>query len=165
MKSNILRTFFSLVKGLIRGRRKKAVAMETYLKCIPTIQKYVDKHLLGIDLKNRVVVVDVSVHLMYVSAKAGRAMDEADRRYAAFMDKVVAYMNFQLGRMEARDFIDPKAAPIHFLVTQKEHRYVDEGGNPLPAHLMVNERTLFVGMYKDGVINYREYSGIEDAEL
>lgn len=133
--------------------------METYLGCIPTIQKLVDKHLLGINLKERIVVIDVSVHLMYISTRAGKAMDEADRRYAAFMDKVVAYMNFQLGRMGARDFIDPKAAPIHFLVTMKEPRFVDDDGNTLPAHLQVREKTLFVGMYKDGVVNYREYGG------
>ena len=63
------------------------------------------------------MVLDVSVHNMYIAIKAGRAMDEADRRYANFMDKVVAFMNFQLGRMGARDFIDPK-----------------KGGHPVPRH-------------------------------
>lgn len=164
MKSSTLNTFSSLVKGILRGKRKQAVAMETYLGCIPTIQTLVDKHLLGINLKERIVVIDVSVHLMYVSTKAGKFMDEADRRYAAFMDKVVAFMNFQLGRMGARDFIDPKKEPIHFLVTMKE-TVMWENGEPVPAHLQVREKTLFVGLYKDGKINYREYGGNEIGQM
>lgn len=164
MKSSTLNTFSSLVKGILRGKRKQAVAMETYLGCIPTIQKLVDKHLLGINLKERIVVIDVSVHLMYVSTKSGKSMNEADRRYAAFMDKVVAFMNFQLGRMGARDFIDPKKEPIHFLVTIKE-TVMWENGEPVPAHLQVREKTLFVGLYKDGKINYREYGGNEIGQM
>lgn len=164
MKSSTLNTFSSLVKGILRGKRKQAVAMETYLGCIPTIQTLVDKHLLGINLKERIVVIDVSVHLMYVSTKAGKSMDEADRRYAAFMDKVVAFMNFQLGRMGARDFIDPKKEPIHFLVTMKE-TVMWENGEPVPVHLQVREKTLFVGLYKDGKINYREYGGNEIGQM
>ena len=164
MKSSTLNTFSSLVKGILRGKRKQAVAMETYLGCIPTIQTLVDKHLLGINLKERIVVIDVSVHLMYVSTKAGKSMDEADRRYSAFMDKVVAFMNFQLGRMGARDFIDPKKEPIHFLVTMKE-TVMWENGEPVPAHLQVREKKLFVGLYKDGKINYREYGGNEIGQM
>lgn len=161
MKQSISRTFTSLIKGLLRGKRKEAVAMDTYLSCIPTIQTLVDKHLIGINLKERIVVLDVSVHNMYIAIKAGRAMDEADRRYANFMDKVVAFMNFQLGRMGARDFIDPKKEAIRFLVTLKE-TVMWENNEPVPAHLQVRERTLLVGMYKNGTINYREYGGNSD---
>lgn len=164
MKSSTLNTFSSLVKGILRGKRKQAVAMETYLGCIPTIQTLVDKHLLGINLKERIVVIDVSMHLMYVSTRAGKAMEQADRRYAAFMDKVVSFMNFQLGRMGARDFIDPKKEPIHFLVTMKE-TVMWENEEPVPAHLQVREKTLFVGLYKNGKINYREYGGNEIGQM
>lgn len=156
MKPSSFRHFSSFLKGVLRGKRKEAVAMETYLGCMPTVQKLIDKHLLGINLKERLLVIDLSVHLMYVSTRTGRAMEEADRRYAAFIDKVVAYMNLQLGRMGAKDFVDPKKDTIHFLVTQKTFRYFDSEGNQLPAHMQVNERTLFVGLYKDGKINYRE---------
>ena len=158
MKQSKLRTLTAFLKGLVRGKRKEAVAMDTYLSCIPTIQTLVDKHLLGINLKERIVVLDVSVHNMYIAIKSGRAMDEADRRYANFMDKVVAFMNFQLGRMGARDFIDPKKEAIRFLVTLKE-TVMWENNEPVPAHLQVRERTLLVGMYKNGTINYREYGG------
>ena len=133
--------------------------METYLGCIPTIQTLIDKHLLGINLKERLVVIDLDLHLMYISIHTGKAIEDADRRYAAFMDKVVAYMNFQLGRMGAREYIDPTKETIRFLVTQKVYRHFDENGDLLPAHLQVSERTLFVGMFKNGKIDYREYGG------
>ena len=133
--------------------------METYLGCIPTIQTLIDKHLLGINLKERLVVIDLDLHLMYISIHTGKAMEDADRRYAAFMDKVVAYMNFQLGRMGAREYIDPTKETLRFLVTQKVYRHFDENGDLLPAHLQVSERTLFVGMFKNGKIDYREYGG------
>lgn len=158
MKQSI-RTLKAFVKGVFRGKRKEAVAMETYLGCIPTIQTLIDKHLLGINLKERLVVIDLDLHLMYISIHTGKAMEDADRRYAAFMDKVVAYMNFQLGRMGARDYIDPTKDTIRFLVTQKVYRHFDENGDLLPAHLQVSERTLFVGMFKNGKIDYREYGG------
>ena len=164
MKTSTLSAFTSLVKGAIRGKRKQAVAMESYLNCIPTIQKLVDKHLLGINLKERIVVIDVSVHLMYISTRAGKSMDKADRKYANFMDKVIAFMNFQLGRMGARDYINPKKEPIHFLVTLKD-TVMWENGEPVPAHLQVREKTLFVGLYKDGEINYREYGGNESGQM
>ena len=158
MKQSI-RTLKAFIKGVFRGKRKEAVAMETYLGCIPTIQTLIDKHLLGINLKERLVVIDLDLHLMYISIHTGKAMEDADRRYAAFMDKVVAYMNFQLGRMGARDYIDPTKETIRFLVTQKVYRHFDENGDLLPAHLQVSERTLFVGMFKNGKIDYREYGG------
>ena len=135
--------------------------METYLGCIPTIQKLIDKRLLGINLKERLLVIDLSLHLMYISIHNGKAMEDADRRYAAFIDKVVAYMNFQLGRMGATDYIDPNEASVRFLVTQKQFRYFDPEGHPLPSHLQVEEKTLFVGYYKKGKVNYREYGGNE----
>ena len=158
MKQSI-RTLKAFIKGVFRGKRKEAVAMETYLGCIPTIQTLIDKHLLGINLKERLVVIDLDLHLMYISIHTGKAMEDADRRYAAFMDKVVAYMNFQLGRIGARDYIDPTKETIRFLVTQKVYRHFDENGDLLPAHLQVSERTLFVGMFKKGKIDYRQYGG------
>ena len=158
MKQSI-RTLKAFIKGVFRGKRKEAVAMETYLGCIPTIQTLIDKHLLGINLKERLVVIDLALHLMYISIHTGTAMEDADRRYAAFMDKVVAYMNFQLGRMGAREYIDPTKETIRFLVTQKVYRHFDENGDLLPAHLQVSERTLFVGMFKNGKVDYRQYGG------
>ena len=164
MKS-ALRNFTALLKGLLRGKRKEAVAMETYLCCIPSIQKMVDKHLLGINLKNRIVIMDISLHLMYAPSRSGKEVHKADKRYAAFMDKIIAFMNFQLGRMGARDFIDPTKETVKFFVIQKQMQYFDNNGNPLPAHMQVSEKTILMGIYKNGDINYRECGeNVEDQD-
>lgn len=156
MKTTALRTFTAFVKGAFRGRRKESVAMETYLQCIPTIQKLIDRHQLGINLKERLVVLDVSVHLAFLpTGTSAYAYRQADKRYAAFFDKVVAYMNFQLGRMGKKDFIDPAREPLSFVVTRKE-TVMWENGEPVPAHLQVREETVLVGVYRDGVVDYKD---------
>lgn len=156
MKTSKLETFRSLVKGVFRGKRREAVAMETYLSCIPSIQKLIDRHRLGIDLKERLVVLDISVHLAFLPAgTSASAWRQADKRYAAFFDKVVAYMNFQLGRLGKKDFIDPTKETVSFVVTRKE-TVMWENDEPVPAHLQVREKTLLVGVYRDGVVDYKE---------
>jgi hypothetical protein len=162
MKSSKLQTLSAFVKGVFRGKRKEAAAVETYLKCIPTIQKLIDTHMLGINLKNRVIVLDISLHMTFVpSGMSATSFEKADKRYANFLDNLVAYMNFRLGQMGARDFIDTAKECIHLLVTSKDYRYLDENGNPIPAHLQVEERTILVGLYKNGKVGYREYGGYD----
>lgn len=156
MKQSRTRLFTSLVRGLLRGRRRKPVAMETYLKCIPTIRKLIDTHRLGINLKERLVVVDVSVHLAFLpTGTSAYAYRQADKRYAAFFDKVVAYMNFKLGELQ-KPLFDATKEPLSFLVTQKE-TVMWENGLPVPTHLQVREKTLFVGAYRNGVVDYKEF--------
>lgn len=162
MKTTALKTFTAFVRGAFRGRRKQSVAMETYLSCIPTIQKLIDRHQLGINLKERFVVVDVSLHLAFLpTGTSAYAYRQADKRYAAFFDKVVAYMNFHLGQMGKKDFIDPQKETLSFVVTQKE-TVMWENGEPVPAHLQVREKTILVGVYRDGVVDYKE---LEDGQL
>ena len=163
-------SFFSILgafaRGAVRGKRKEAVAMETYLHCIPSIQKLIDRHQLGINLKERVVALDIQVHLAFlprVFTPSGIA--KADKRYAAFFDKVVAFMNFEMGRRGIKDFIDPEKEAIQFVVTSKERTVVDKDGNMVPVHMQVQERTVLVGLYKNGVVNYREYGEEEMKEL
>lgn len=155
MKQSRTRLFTSLVKGIFRGRRKEQLAMETYLKCIPTIQKLVDTHKLGINLKERLVVLDISVHLAFLpSGTSAYAYRQADKRYAAFFDKVVAYMNFKLGELGKKDFIDPTKETVSFVVTRKE-TVMWENNEPVPSHLQVREKTVLVGAYRDGVVDYK----------
>lgn len=156
MKTSKLKTFRSLVKGVFRGKRREAVAMETYLNCCESIQKFIDTHKLGINLKERHVVLDISLHLLFMPhGTSDRMIRKSDRRYAAFFDKVVAYMNLQLGRMQKKDFIDPQKDAVTFHVTVERHRYVDDEGNPLPAHRQVTFDTIIVGAYRNGEIDYK----------
>lgn len=135
--------------------------METYLKCIPTIQKLIDRHQLGINLKERFVVLDVSVHLAFLpTGTSAYAYRQADKRYAAFFDKVMAYMNFKLGEL-GKPAIDPQKEPLTFAVTRKE-TVVWENGEPVPAHLQVREKTVLVGVYRGGAVDYKE---MEDGQM
>ena len=162
MKTSRLETFRSLVKGVFRGKRKEAVAMETYLNCCGTIQKLIDTHKLGINLKERHVVLDIGLHMAFMPQGTSDAdIRQSDKRYAAFFDKIVAYMNFQLGRMGKQEFIDPVKDTVTFHVTIERHRYVDDEGNPLPAHQQVVFDTVLVGIYRDGKIDYK---AIEDGQ-
>lgn len=156
MKTLNARLFMSLVKGLFRGKRKESVAMETYLNCIPSIQKLIDKRLLGINLKERFVLVDESIHRAFLPRYFTPSdISKADKRYAAFFDKIVAYMNFQLGRMGRKDTVNPTKERINFHVTVNETRFFDKDMNPIPAHLQVQSRTILIGWYENGEIDYK----------
>ena len=143
----------ALLKGMLRGKRKQATAMESYLNCIPTIQRLIDTHKLGINLKERMVVMDISLHACLAEHYPGGS----DRKHIAFFDKLVAYMNFQLGRMGKTDFIDPKKDTIRFQVTTERMMYVDEQGHPLPAHKQVQFGTVLIGWYRGGELEYKSF--------
>ena len=132
--------------------------MESYLRCIPIIQKLVDNHKLGINLKERMVVLDIHLHVAFLP-KGNSEYDfkQSDKRYAAFFDKIASYMNFKLGQMGKKDFIDTDKEPIHFLVTSKDLRYIDDEGNPIPVHMQVQERTILVGFYHKKKVDYKIY--------
>ena len=155
--------FTALMKGMFRGRNKQVAATEAYLSSVPVIQKMVDERLIGINLKERFVMIDESLHRSFMPRRfSPGALKEWDRRYAAFFDKLVAYMNFQLGRMGKPDFIDPTTETISFSVVMPVMRYFDEQMNPLPAHLQLEYKTISVGWYRNGEIDFRS---VEDGQM
>ena len=144
----------ALLKGMFRGRNKQQAAMEAYLQSVPTIQRLIDSKMLGINLKERFVMIDESLHRSFMPRRfTPGGIDAWDRRYAAFFDKLVAFMNIELGRM-GKPFIDPTTEPLNFSVVMPVMRYFDDDMNPLPAHLQLEYRTLQVGRYLNGEIEY-----------
>lgn len=158
MKSNFLRPAISLLKGLICGKRKEAIAMETYLSTSSTIQKLIDTHKLGINLKERHVVIDVSLHLCFINTSGSK---KGDKKYTNFFDKIIAYMNMQLGVMGKKEFIDPQKDTITFHVIIERYHYVDDKGSPLPAHKQITYDTIAVGAYRHGIIDYKSVDNNE----
>ena len=155
MKKSRLSVVRALLKGALRGRNKQNAAMEAYLLNIPTIQRLIDTKMLGINLKERFVMVDESLHRSFMPRRfSPGAIDAWDRRYAAFFDKVLAFMNFQLGRM-GKPAIDPEKEPLNFSVVMPVMRYFDDDMNPLPAHLQVEYRTICVGRYFNGEVDFK----------
>lgn len=155
--------FTALMMGMLRGRNKQVSATEAYLSSVPVIQKLVDARKLGINLKERFVMIDESLHRSFMPKRfSPGAIEKWDRRYAAFFDKLVAYMNFQLGHMGKPDFIDPTTETINFSVVMPVMRAFDEHMNPLPAHLQMEYKTILVGWYRNGEIDFKS---VEDGQM
>lgn len=155
--------FTALMMGMLRGRNKQVAATEAYLSSVPVIQKLVDARKLGINLKERFVMIDESLHRSFMPKRfSPGAIEKWDRRYAAFFDKLVAYMNFQLGHMGKPDFIDPTTETINFSVVMPVMRAFDEHMNPLPAHLQMEYKTILVGWYRNGEIDFKS---VEDGQM
>lgn len=156
MKKKSINIFRSMVNGIIFGKRHQAVAMDIYLNCCESIQRLIDTRKLGVNLKERHAVLDSSLHMIFMpKGTSSRSIKESDKRYANFFDKLVSYMNFQLGRMQKKEMIDPEKDTITFHVTIERHRYIDDKGYPLPAHQQITFDTILVGSYKGGVIDYK----------
>ena len=155
--------FTALMMGMLRGRNKQVSATEAYLSSVPVIQKLVDARKLGINLKERFVMIDESLHRSFMPKRfSPGAIEKWDRRYAAFFDKLVAYMNFQLGHMGKPDFIDPATEAVNFSVVMPVMRAFDEHMNPLPAHLQMEYKTILVGWYRNGEIDFKS---VEDGQM
>lgn len=75
-----------LIKALFTKKKKSAVGI--YLSRFDTVDKLIRDKLIGIDVKECYVALDLSVHLLY---------KDDDRKYAAFFDTLRAYINFYRG--------------------------------------------------------------------
>lgn len=141
-----------VVKQLFRKRKRSAVPI--YLKRFETIQKLIDQDLLGFDFKQKLVVLDSSIHALYLND---------DRKYAAFFDTLQAYMNAFRGALGIEEFID-KDDRINFMVVLKQYIGFDlETGDFFsPAKETVS--TLLVGYYQDGKVDYAVYEPPKETE-
>ena len=157
MKSTRLNIAKSFIKGIFCGKKKESVAMETYISCIPIIRKLIDNHKLGINLKERLVIIDGSLFYAF-GPKNGSSheINKSDKRLASFIDKIVAFMNFEIGRLNIKDFVDASKEPIHFHVTIEEKTIVDKEGFPVPENQQATIKTILIGRYINGNIDYKE---------
>lgn len=81
--------FSRLVKALFSRKKENAAAV--YLSRFDTIEKMISEKLIGIDVKEGYVAIDLSVHLLY---------KDDDRKYAAFFDSLRAFINYYRGYMD-----------------------------------------------------------------
>lgn len=142
VKEGIIRT----ATRLFRGRRKDYVAQ--YLHYFESIEKMLDKKVIGIDLERCVVVLDVSVHVLLM---------EDDKAYNAFMEKIRLYMNYRLSAIKAHPCEYIKVSDrINFYVVLKHIRWIGDDGELLETQEEKTD-TLLVGKYQDGKVNYVAY--------
>lgn len=78
-----------LIKALFSRKKKNAAAI--YLSRFDTIDKMIREKMIGIDVKESYVALDLSVHLLY---------KDDDRKYTAFFDTIRAFINYHRGYMD-----------------------------------------------------------------
>lgn len=133
-----------LCKGIFRRRKSKSY-VQVYLKRFETIDTLIAEDRIGIDLIRALVVLDVSVHLLYM---------EDDRKYNAFFDTLRAYINYHRGRLQVNRLLEPED-PISFYVVQKLYKAfdLDRGEFFDPPRQEVEK--LAVGVYRNGEVSYK----------
>lgn len=103
-----------LLKELLNraiGKKQKTTT-EEYAKRFEAIETLIDHDLLAVDFKDIFVTMDVKIHLLFSGD---------DRKYLAFFDSMLAYINMNRGLLsgmtdEKYPFINPKDAQVNFLV-------------------------------------------------
>lgn len=140
-------------KSIFRSPQRCRV-MDTYLSCMESIDKLIEKDLIGINLERRFVVLDSTVHLMFF---------EDGKKYAAFFDKIRAYMNMSLGKKGIKEMIEAEDA-IDFNVVMKRLVYMDEYGTIPEDGVKTHIDTLLVGRYCNSEVDYVAYDK-EEMEL
>lgn len=128
-------------------RPNKCRVADTYLSCCDSIWELIEKDLIGINLERKFVVLDSSVHLLFF---------ESDEKYAAFFDKIRAYMNITSAMMGRGEMIRPEDA-IDFNVVMKRVVYMDEYGMIPEDGMKTHIDTILVGRYCNGKVNYSSY--------
>lgn len=127
-------------------KKKYENQVEKFLNAKPVIDRLIQKDLLYIDYRKPYVALSLRLHLAYIDdetklmkwkyrllSKLG--LVERDARYKAFLETVLAYINYYRG---------VKGMPVH------------SGKQKLDFLVMNMENTapLFVGAYMDGEMDY-----------
>ena len=84
-----------------------------YLKTFQTLEKLMEAEYLQVDLRELHVRIDYRIHALYMYD---------DKKYLAFIDKVVAWMNFKRGLLGVKQFIEPTHR-INFTVFRMDDVY------------------------------------------
>lgn len=143
-KTNTKGRIIRLIRQLFTQRTKDYVPV--YLSRFETIEKLIAEDLLAIDLENRYVCIDASLHIQYMNN---------DRKYVAFFDNLRAYMNFHFGQMQ-KQMITPEDR-INFGVMLKQTRMYDTDTGEFYDQAQVEYHTLIVGINQHNKVEYDVY--------
>ena len=127
--------------------KKHRPYVQTYLNRFATLEKLIADGRIGIDVKQKLVVLDSSIHLLYM---------EDDQKYNAFFDTIRAYMNYRRGAIEIKEIIKPEDR-INFTVVMKHYTAFDESIGEFFDPPKETADTILVGYYKNGRVEYATY--------
>lgn len=129
-------------------RKKKHSYIPVYLKRFDTLERLISDDRLGIDHQKKLVVLDSSVHVLYM---------EDDQAYNAFFDTVRAYINFSRGKVGVEEGVE-YSDRINFLVMMKHYTAFDPATEEFFSPPKVEAKTVLVGYYEHGKVEYETYT-------
>lgn len=141
MKNDISR----IARQLFRKRKPSYVPV--YLERFASLDKLIADDRIAIDFKQKLVVLDTSMHLLY--------MDD-DRKYAAFFDTIRAYINFSRGRIGIEEVVK-HTDRINFMVMLKQYKEFNEETGDFYDPPQETAKTILVGYYQHGKVDYAVY--------
>lgn len=141
--------FTHIINQLFSKRNKSCIPV--YLKRFETIDTLIGDDRIGIDIVRNLVVLDTSIHLLY--------MDD-DNKYNAFFDTLRAYINYHRGRLQIRRMVEPEDR-IDFMVVQKLYMAFDLEKGEFYDKPQESAQTLIVGYYQNGKVDYVPYKAEE----
>lgn len=134
-----------LAKQLFRKKERSAIPI--YTKRFETLEKLIADDRIGIDFEQKLVVLDVSIHVLYIGK---------DREYAAFFDTVQAYMNMCRGALGIRELIESNDR-INFMVVMKKYQSFNMETAEFFDPAKETTKTLLVGYYQNEKVEYCVY--------
>lgn len=139
------RQLSAIAKGIMHPVRKPA--MERTTANIETINKLIVSDLLALNPVRPYVVISAKLHMLYM---------QDDRKYANFFYNVLSYINVQRGLMKIEKPVLPEDR-LDFSVVQTTTQYVSEEGESWEDMPKDKIKTLLVGIYQNGVVDYECY--------
>lgn len=141
---------FRTLKALVLNRRKDKVGK--YIAGIGTIRTLIEKDLLFVDVKKPYVSLSLRLHLAYIDDEAKLAtwkyrllqkmgLVKRDMRYVAFMESVLAFINYYRGL---------EGLPMHDVAKRLDFMVMN----------MESTSPLLVGYYQNGAVDYVSYSEV-----
>lgn len=126
--------------------RKKKDYIPVYLSRFEAIEKYIKSRLIGIDVKDCYVILDISVHICYMNS---------DKEYSAFFDTIRAFINYYRGLLDIPmvEYEDR----INFSVNFKREIRIDIENEEFYDNPVEENIPWLIGYYQSGKIVYIPY--------
>lgn len=142
---SISRNLFAVQKGLLHPLRRKGLAH--IVDNVETISCLIDSDYLAVDILRPYAVLSTDLHLIYIND---------DQKYANFFFNLLSYINVQRGICGVKECISCEDR-LDFSVVQTLTRYVPKDGEAWEDMQKNEIKTLLVGAYQDGMVNYQTY--------
>lgn len=139
----------SILKRLLHrliSKRKKATAVPVYISRFNTIEKMISGNLIGIDLAENYVVLDISIHIRYMNDS---------KEYATFFDTLRAYINYKKGYLQMP--METPSDRINFAAVLKDEKRFDIDTGDFFDKPQEKIIPWIIGYYQNGILYYDVY--------